>query len=343
MNRSKRPAWLLVAAGAVVTGASFAQPPLNTNARLAAAEHGLVEKSDLSVMTFNVKGLPWPIAQGRDAALERIGRRLANLRRMGRQPDIVVLQEAFTQQAKAIGEIAGYPYQIEGPYTRATPGGGRDGAWYLGEMEPAMLDSGLVILSDRPVLRVERAEFPQGACAGFDCLAAKGVLMVTVDVPGKGAVAIAATHMNSRKASGAPFGRTHVAYRRQAAFITEFLKNERPSDLPMVLAGDFNQGQRPVRIASLSQNFATLAGANGLREGLRQRMSEDARGLGQSPDAQIIRKKARDMQFLFDGTRWRLDPVGGEIPFGTEPGEEMLSDHIGFMIRYRLSPVGNGA
>ena len=45
----------------------------------------------LSVMTYNVNGLPWPIALGRDAALGRIADRLAGMRRAGRQPHIVLL------------------------------------------------------------------------------------------------------------------------------------------------------------------------------------------------------------------------------------------------------------
>jgi len=58
-------------------------------------------------MTHNVKDLPWPIAQGRAAAPRAIGDRLAAMRGAGRQPTVVVLQEAFIDEAKAIGDLAG--------------------------------------------------------------------------------------------------------------------------------------------------------------------------------------------------------------------------------------------
>ena len=60
----------------------------------------------LSVMTYNVRGLPWPIAWGRADALAQIGDRLAALRRAGRQPHILLLQEAFTPEARAIAARA---------------------------------------------------------------------------------------------------------------------------------------------------------------------------------------------------------------------------------------------
>lgn len=40
----------------------------------------------LSIMTYNVMGLPWPVAFGRDEALGRIADRLAGLRAEGINP-----------------------------------------------------------------------------------------------------------------------------------------------------------------------------------------------------------------------------------------------------------------
>ena len=59
------------------------------------------DDASLSVMTYNVNGLPWPVAFGREAALERIGARLAEMRRGERQPRLVLLQEAFRDDAAA--------------------------------------------------------------------------------------------------------------------------------------------------------------------------------------------------------------------------------------------------
>lgn len=280
---------------------------------------------DLSVMTYNIKGLPWPLGGERSAALRAVGLRLADMRRDGRQPAVVLVQEAFTQEARLIGDLAGYPYQVHGPWQRPEPGENAEngGQWYLGETGPALLDSGLVILSDLPIVQIDRAAFPTGACAGYDCLAAKGVVMVRIDVPGHGLVSIATTHFNSRAASRAPAERTHVAYRRQAEFTARFLEARRDADEPLILGGDFNRGDRPLRIAALATAF------RGSREGL------PLASVG-SPDSATILHRARDMQFMFDGARMRIEAVGAEVPFGTEPDGSMLSDHMGFTMFYRL-------
>lgn len=290
--------------------------------------------ADLSVMTYNVKGLPWPIAQGRPAAIRAIGARLAAMRAVGRQPTVVVLQEAFIDEAKAIGDLAGYAYQVHGPYLRADMGVGASagGTWYLGETRPSALDSGLVILSDLPVTAVARAEFPTDSCAGFDCLAAKGVVMATVDLPGGGSVAIATTHLNSRGASGAPHARTHEAFARQADFLDRFVRWYR-GNRPLILAGDFNRAQRPERIKSLT------AAMHSAREGLAEAVNQGAIAAADAEDARAIVKSARDMQFLFDGAATRLQVSGADVPFGTEPGGTDLSDHMGFTVRYRLTTL----
>src|SRR4051794_12601604 len=77
----------------------------------------------LSVLTYNVHGLPWPLASGRNPAFVEIATRLRALRAAGAQPHVVVLQEAFTGAAKSIGAEAGYPFVLIGPSAsdRAAP------------------------------------------------------------------------------------------------------------------------------------------------------------------------------------------------------------------------------
>lgn len=326
-----------LAIGVLICAGSIAQPGAQSATGAPALQDRTngTAQADLTVLTYNVGALPWPVAQGRDQAARKIAARLADLRRAGDHPTIVVLQEAFTPEAKAIGDRAGYPYQVHGPSLRDSPGDPA-GEWYRGETGGSALDSGLVILSDLPVTQVDRAAFPAGACSGYDCLAAKGVLLVAVAVPGRGEVAIATTHLNSRKASGAPYERTHEAYRRQTAFLSRFLAAHRPPSRPLIVAGDFNRGQRPVRIAALDGALIQLDPA-GPREGLRAVMARDPDGFGLSKDAAWIRRKARDMQFLFDGGHMRIEAQAADIPFGTEADGSTLSDHLGFTVRYRLS------
>ncbi len=286
---------------------------------------------ELAVLTYNVKGLPWPAAGNRNEALAQIGQRLAAMRRQGTQPGVVVLQEAFTLEAKAISRTAGYAWHVEGPGSRPEPGNPDGGSWFFGEMQAALLDSGLAVLSDYPVLAVRRAAFPSGACAGFDCLAAKGVLLVTIDVPGTGPVTVAATHLNSRKASGVAFGRANAAYARQAAFLGEMLQQRQLSPEPMILAGDFNRGDRPSRIAALE---AVLDPATDALE----RLADAGRLDGPDrSDFATIRRRGRDIQFASDGQTMRIEPVAAQVPFGTEADGATLSDHLGFVVRYRLT------
>jgi hypothetical protein len=53
----------------------------------------------ISVLTYNIKGLPWPLAGNRESAFVAIEQRLADLRANAAQPHIIVLQEAFTDRA----------------------------------------------------------------------------------------------------------------------------------------------------------------------------------------------------------------------------------------------------
>ena len=330
MSRLLRPRHLLALA-ALVAGAALADPVARGDAGVAGPLADPAMQADLSVLTYNVKGLPWPVATGRDRSLKAIAARLAALRREGRQPQVVVLQEAFTDQAREIAARAGYAWHAQGPYARTAPGVSAQagGQWHLGEPAPALLDSGLAILSDYPVTSVVRAPFSQGACAGFNCLAAKGVLLVTLAVPGRGEVAVAATHLNSRKASGADYERTHAAYARQVAFLEAFLAKHRRAEVPLVLAGDFNRGQRPARIAAL--------GAAQERLGLSDAVEALGSPLGTPGERHFITSRARDMQFTAAGEARALEPSGGWVPFGREPDGAMLSDHMGFAVAYRIA------
>jgi hypothetical protein len=98
-----------LAAAALLNAPALANPAASPAAR------------DVSLMTYNVHGLPWPIAEDRSADLEAIGTRLRAMRAVGEQPGIVVLQEAFVANAKAIGQTAGYRYSAFGPGEDAAP------------------------------------------------------------------------------------------------------------------------------------------------------------------------------------------------------------------------------
>ena len=230
-------------------------PPLHSLATDANVVRPQEEASPdiLSVMTFNVKGLPWPVSQDRTSALAAIGGRLAKLRRLGRQPHLVLLQEAFTSDAKQIGVTGGYRFVADGPDVDAIaqentePLGdrfARNSSWLKGETEGKWLDSGLVLLSDYPLSSVKRFAFPDGACAGFDCLAAKGVMVAEVQLPGdRRHIAVAVTHLNSRHHTGVSGARANRAFKWQIDAARAFVAENTSHTEPVIFAGDFNFGR----------------------------------------------------------------------------------------------------
>ncbi|WP_016746649.1 sphingomyelin phosphodiesterase [Rhizorhabdus wittichii] len=298
------------------------------------APHG---DAGLSVMTYNVEGLPWPARFGRGDALARIGERLAALRATGAQPRVVLLQEAFSDDAKAIRAASGHRYAafgpddaLAGPPTRspADRAFAAEASFLKGERSGKLLDSGLVILSDYPILSVRRAAFPAAACAGYDCLANKGMVMAVVAVPGApGPIAVVNLHLNSKRASGVAIERADAAFRQQVAALDRFLAANHVPGMPMIVGGDFNIGRSAARRTMVMEVLArhhgtapadALSACTGVcRDGL-------------SADAREARRRAKDWQFLIPGAAADLTVRRIATPFGREADGSMLSDHVGY-------------
>lgn len=298
----------------------------------------------VSVLTYNVEGLPWPVALGRDAALGDIASRLRALRQAGRAPHIIVLQETFTAEAQSIGAAAGYRYVVRGPESdqpgsmpmtvvdRSYVAGAH---WWTGEAAGKYVSSGLQILSDYPVRNIRRIAFPAFACAGFDCLANKGALLATIDIPGAiTPIDVLTTHLNSRKASHAEGDRSIYAYRRQCDALTEFIRTGHDPRYPLIIAGDFNVGTADLRRAALLAAARVKWVPRGtVRDAFGTYRQEGGVLRG---DAAFSFRRARDWQFYSDGQGGRLTLTGIDVPFGRDRSGRMLSDHVGYEVRYRL-------
>jgi endonuclease/exonuclease/phosphatase family metal-dependent hydrolase len=304
----------------------------------------------LSVLTYNVEGVPWPFAWNRPAAFAQIADRLRALRALGRNPQLVLLQEAFTPDAQAIGREAGYRYVVEGPSeaeadgTRPGIADGRfeaAGHWWFGESDGKAVGSGLMLLSDYPIVRVRRMAYPAFACAGFDCLANKGALLATVRIPGAPSpVDIVTTHLNSRQHSGVDDARSLYAYDRQSALLTAFVNRWHDPALPLIVAGDFNAGRAPPRWSALRRAVAGWRGAAPFQDALSDVVqARRARGAPLPADISAILRRAEDWQFFAPGRDATLAALAVRIPFGHEPDGSMLSDHIGYIALFRLDPA----
>jgi hypothetical protein len=301
----------------------------------------------LSVMTYNVKGLPWPVTMGREEALDAIANRLAMLRKTGRQPHVILLQEAFTPEAMRIAARAGYVHVAQGPDAIQLSRAARNqadrsyiaqGRWDRGEGIGKQLGSGLQILSDYPIARVDRMAFPDFACAGFDCLANKGVLIAHLQVPGfDQPVSIVNTHLNARTAAGVSVERTYRAFSRQVDLMTQFVASHVPATQPMILGGDMNIGKDARRADAFFARFARAGmpfitpNLGSARRALAQSACADP---AMRHDLAYSSGRAKDWMFARDARQQPLQVVAARVPFGTEPTGAPLSDHFGYVIDY---------
>jgi endonuclease/exonuclease/phosphatase family metal-dependent hydrolase len=301
----------------------------------------------LSVLTYNVEGLPWPVRSGRAQQARKIAASLRDLRASGTQPHVIVLQEAFTPFAKAIATEAGYRYIADGPAS-SDPGAppitaedrkfAREASAFKGETLGKWADSGLRIASDYPILAVRRMPFPSYACAGTDCLANKGMVAVTVAMPGlPQPIVIVATHLNACKASGVSFARSLYAYRRQIDALGQFIRANVSPSTPMVLAGDFNVGKRIERRAYLLQSVAAWRPRTGVWAALDNCLAVQACAKTNSADLGYSYRRGKDWQFYSPGTASGLRVAALAAVFGHDSAGSMLSDHVGYSASYTIS------
>jgi endonuclease/exonuclease/phosphatase family metal-dependent hydrolase len=332
---------------ALIGGLSFASdrvPPVNAKV---VSSDDVGARGSISVLTYNIKGLPWPIATGRSEALEKIGDRLAQLRERGAAPKIVILQEGFTDAAAAIQHQGGYAYAADGPKAKykskvisSAPSKKfiDDASILKGEAAGKYVNSGLRIFSDYPIIKTERIAFPEHACAGFDCLANKGVLVAWIKVPSfSKPVAIIDAHLNSREASGVSDTRNNAAWAMQAKIVMRFIRDKIPAGAPVIFAGDLNTGQVPERIKVINDGGGFLPGAsNALRLAIAADKVRDRRQRG---EVRAIINHAKDRQWFRSGNTQRLSLIDVSVPFGLEPDGSSLSDHFGYIANYKLTPI----
>jgi endonuclease/exonuclease/phosphatase family metal-dependent hydrolase len=302
----------------------------------------------LSVMTYNVKGAPWPVTHGRGRDLRAIGDRLHQLRAQGRNPHIVLLQEAFSVEARAIARRAGYRFVVRGPGAgERTPelAAAPDAAFlaarslFHGERAGKWFDSGLMLLSDYPVTNVRRLSYPAFACAGIDCMANKGALLATVAIPGAPApVDIVTTHLNSRHHARVADARSLYAYSRQVALLAQFIATNHDPSHPLIVGGDFNVGRAPARGSALEASLPAWGATVPVSEALAALTADGgARQEPLAPDTAAVVRRNTDFEFFLSGRLAALTPRTIDVPFGREAAGGMLSDHIGYTITFGLT------
>jgi endonuclease/exonuclease/phosphatase family metal-dependent hydrolase len=335
----------LALAAAAIVGLLHQASGSASNLRAQVSDSAIANTHRLTVMSYNIKGLPWPVASGRPEALARIAARLAASRITASQPHIVMFQEAFSDAAKAIGAEAGYRYVVSGPsrsevasaaLTPSEQAFESRASWLKGERAGKWEDSGLLILSDYPILSVKRMAFPSSACAGYDCLANKGAVLAWVKVPGTAEpIAVVNTHLNSRGASGVANSRSDAAYARQVQALRSFIRNNIPISATAIVGGDLNIGHVPERIAAAFAGAGLLQGAH---DAVRSALISDLIKPGRErADATALVARNKDWAFFRAGGPGGIALQSVSIPFGLERDGSMLSDHIGYEADFMLS------
>jgi endonuclease/exonuclease/phosphatase family metal-dependent hydrolase len=303
-------------------------------------------EAEISVLSYNVEGLPWPVRKGRASRLREISRQLAAMRAAGTAPDIVLLQEAFSGTAARIGRRAGYANYVRGPARgMKRPPTSEEAERELvanrkrrkGEGLRQLLPSGLYILSDFPVIAAERQPFRARECAGFDCLSNKGLLYARIAVPGvPEPLEVFNTHLNSRGSTGVSEQRSLLAHRLQIDESSRFIEARREPGFPLVFGGDFNMRNAPERFERFAlrkpwpivHQWCVEPGAN-----CDVRVSWD----GDTPwmDTQ-------DLQGFDSGSRVTVRPVRVDAMFDEPWKGRPLADHDGLLVVYRLSWTADG-
>ena len=304
------------------------------------APTGGPRSTEISVLTYNVRGLPWPLAKGRAKALKEIGAELATMRREGQQPDVVLIQEGFRGEVADLVTASGYRYWARGPSRsqRASGAGPENGRRYatvrypsFGEGWGKFTGAGLHVLSDAPITDIE--DTPYRYCAGLDCLANKGVMLVRLALPGAPSqIDIVNTHLNSRRAAKVPIARSLRAHNLQTEELLTFINAHRDADRPLLVGGDFNvrnapdrydyrSAERPFQVVSEFCNHA----ANPCE--------------GQDADHPAARPwlRSQDLQAFASAGPVTVRPIRIKTLFSASRPGPRLSDHDGYLVRYRLS------
>lgn len=278
---------------------------------LASSAHASKNEIPLHVISYNIKGLPAILTSSayQNERYALIGEDLSKRLAAGSGADIVLLQEAFSENVRQLLNAAKYPHLAQGPDERTFVG----------------IDSGLYILSRYPITKTARRAFGQMNCAKLDCFANKGMQFARIEVPGLPLpLDVFNTHLQA--------GRDDPPARaRQVKMLIEFFKEHHTPGSPVLFGGDFNL--RPGRNAQLFEELAKglglkHAGETCLKLGCAKSADEGWQGIWQN---------AVDHQFYSDHGAITLEPVHVERTYGNPIQGFKLSDHLAHEVRFRVT------
>ena len=331
--------------------------PLVPVAQARRGQTSAAETGAVRVMTWNVHlfgkstfGLGGTFADDL-RRVEFIIDELAQLAKEG--VDVVALQEVWDDDlADELIARAGFPHAASG----------RDRS-LRGDVERTFLGSGLLILSQYPLERIEQVAF--AATEGYDSFTSKGILVCDVKLAGR-SLGLVATHLHAgggelteenRKKQIAVIGAAIDARERKAGGLAR----------PYLIAGDFNtsrevparhanllkvlggEGRSAVDVWQAAQQTEPESGVTAASfNTLRRFFNEGRSSAGHSIDYILMRADgAGEQPFAVRCARVRRFVLGeGETPFGENPEADGstspvvdLSDHLAVEVELVSRPV----
>ncbi len=312
-----------------------------------------VYSTEIDVLIYNVAALPWPIRSNRTRSLKLIGKELAQMRQNGTEPDIVLLQEAFRRSTKFLIDSSGYTNWVRGPlagdrtpdYSERAPENFKKArSFWNGEKFGKVMDSGLYILTDFPILGKTATPFFRYECAGFDCGANKGMLGAGIEIPGMpGFLQLFTIHLNSgTEASGVSEERSLTAHKLQLDHLNETLNEQIDQSQPLIFGGDFNVKQARDRFDYVTSDRGQLANIKLVQHFCTVESSKCIVDLPYGGDEPWL--QTQDWQGWLSGERVHIEAISVKAVFHEErdnapriKGKRTLSDHDGLLVNYRLS------
>lgn len=294
----------------------------------------------ISVLIYNVAGLPWPIRSKTGPAMARL--RVAFQEEFSaQQPDVLMLQEAFVPSATSLVKSANIENFVTGPSagSRTTLEGPTLDTEFKkarrrnkGEKSAKLLNSGLVLATNYGINNVTNEPFGKKMCAGFDCMSNKGLMLVELDIPGVPApLFILNTHLNSRGSSGVANERSLYAHNRQVDYMVELFARDWKGRGPLIYGGDFNTRNSADRF---EYKDARLPGELAHRFCYSNR---DQCAVELSWDSDEPWLDTQDLQGYANGGGLRIEPVAIAAVFDQPVDGKKLSDHDALKVTYRIS------
>jgi endonuclease/exonuclease/phosphatase family metal-dependent hydrolase len=252
------------------------------------------KKVDLTVLVYNIWGLPSWMNHASSARYARIACELERL-----QPDLVLLQEAWTKAAET-----------------AVP---TNGGWAVARAPAASFfrRNGLLVMSRYPIIGGEFRPFTSAAFP--DSIVRKGALKVTVLLPGGQHLNVWNVHLQAGNA-------TRVRS-RQIAELASWVRAAEDGQVADLVAGDFNSTPDSPQFQQLSHELGRTA-----QEIAHQEYFPTYDDLSPNP------KAAETLDYLFIRPRIDLSDLEAApgVRFATADRRQRLSDHLALEVALRL-------